>query len=377
MAEQPLILDMNLDGEKSRYILGPLAGLELPRYVKGFPPVYLLDEAVALLHAPWVEQIQNSCGSSPHQTLVVPGGETAKTMQQLEAIYTWLAAQAIGRDRTLVAVGGGAVLDVAGLAAGTWRRGMGFVSFPTTLLAMVDASIGGKTAINAAGLKNPVGLFYPACGVLADVGFLATLPRQAWRDGLAEMIKTAAIGDPLLFEEIHEARPDLWRLFAEGAPEDMVPGVLGCLPWARWIGRAAAVKAGIVNRDFREKGERRNLNLGHTLGHALEAWSKPSDRPLTHGEAVSVGMAVVFRLAAERGSCPLPLAVKMIEVLEASGLPITWTAPGPEELGRLLAGDKKQSTRVGLRWVLPEDLGKINHTGRVELDELYRWLQAI
>lgn len=376
MSEKSLNIDMNLDGTPCCYILGPLAGLELPRFVSAPPPVYVIDEAVARLHGPWVEQIQEGCVQGRHEALVVPGGEKAKTLAQLETIYQWLADHAVSRDRTLVAVGGGAVLDVAGMAAGSWRRGMGFVSFPTTLLAMVDASIGGKTAINTAGLKNSVGLFYPATAVLADVGFLATLPRQAWRDGLAELVKTAAIGDPDLFHEVHAHRRTLDELFAQGDPGAMVHGVLGHLPWANWISRAARVKAGIVNRDFREKGERKNLNLGHTLGHALEAWSRGQDRPLSHGEAVAVGMAVVFRLAAERGTCPLALAVKMIETLEACGLPITWQAPPRPELERLLGGDKKHSARSGLRWVLPERLGRLNHRATVEVDEVCKWLQA-
>lgn len=374
MREESLTIDMNLDGRSSRYILGPLACLELAHFVDCPPPVYVIDEAVARLHAPWVEQIQEGCVPTPQAALVLPGGEQVKTLEYLDRVFHWLAEHAVSRDRTLVAVGGGAVLDLAGLAAGTWRRGLNFVSFPTTLLAMVDAAIGGKTAINTAGIKNPVGIFHPARAILADVGFLATLPRQAWRDGLAELVKTAAIGDPDLFEEIHQARSTLKRMFGDGPGDELVPGVLGRVPWARWIGRAARVKAGIVNRDFRERGERKNLNLGHTLGHALEAWSQGQERPLSHGEAVAIGMAVVFRLAAERGSCPLALALKMIETLEACGLPITWTAPPRGELERLLGGDKKQSARSGLRWVLPEQLGRMNHNAPVEVDEVCKWL---
>lgn len=375
MTEKCRKIEMNLDGRNSTYILGPLAGLELGSQVPSPPPVYVLDEAVARLHKPWVEQIQEGCAHAHHETLVLPGGEQIKTLAHLESIYRWLAQHAVSRDRTLVAVGGGALLDLAGLAAGTWRRGMGLVSFPTTLLAMVDAAIGGKTAINAASLKNPVGLFYPATAVLADPCFLSTLSRQNWRDGLAEMIKTAAIGDPELFQDIHFHRHDLRHLFAKGPDDEMVPGVLGKLPWSRWIGQAAQVKAGIVNRDFREKGERKNLNLGHTLGHVLEAHSQGTDQPLTHGEAVAIGMAVVFRVAAERGSCPLPVAVKMVEVLEACGLPITWKSPPVDEMQRLLGGDKKSSAKMGLRWVLPESIGKMNHSARMEISELTKWLE--
>jgi 3-dehydroquinate synthase len=375
MREKSLIIDMELDGRSSRFVLGPLAGLELTHFVKAPPPVYLVDQAISRLHAPWLEQIQENCSAGGRETLVLPGGEQVKTLAQLEEVYRWLADRKVSRDRTLVAIGGGAVLDLAGLAAGTWRRGLPFVSFPTTLLAMVDASIGGKTAINTAGLKNPVGLFYPACAVLSDAGFLATLPRRAWRDGIAELIKTAAIGDARLFDEIHLNREVLRRLFADGDPDLMVHGVLGQLPWQDWISRAARVKAGVVTRDFREKGERKNLNLGHTLGHALEAWSQGGESPLTHGQAVAIGMAVVFRVAAERGTCPLPVAVMMIEILEACGLPISWPAPPRQELERLLGGDKKQTTRSGLNWVLPERIGKMNHRATVTVDEVLKWLE--
>ncbi len=129
-----------------------------------------------------------------------------------------------------------------------------------------------------------------------------------------------------------------------------------------------------MNRDFRENGLRRTLNLGHTLGHALEAWSMETDNPLSHGQAVSVGMAVVFRIAAERGTCPVATAVQVIEILEACGLPVTYPSPGADNLKRLFAGDKKQSAREGLRWVLPERIGKMDINGRVAVAEITKWL---
>jgi 3-dehydroquinate synthase len=365
---------MMLDGHPSRYVLGPLACLDLGRFVPHPPPVYIMDSKVAELHPQWLEQIQEGCGNYQHEALIVLGGESAKTMAKLAEVYDWLGRQDLSRDGTIVAVGGGAVLDLAGLAAATWRRGVNFVSIPTTLLAMVDAAIGGKTALNAAGLKNPVGVFHPAAGILADCGFLATLPRQVWRDGLAEMIKTAVIGDPRLFAHLHHSRVRLAEILADGDPDEPIPGILGALPWRQWIGQAATVKARVVNQDFREQGIRRALNLGHTLGHALEAWSHETDTPLSHGQAVSLGMAVVFRIAAERGTCPLASAVQVIELLEACGLPVTHPCPGTEVLERLLAGDKKQSAREGLRWVLPERIGKMDIRGQVAVADIAKWL---
>jgi len=149
--------------------------------------------------------------------------------------------------------------------------------------------------------------------------------------------------------------------------------VLGALPWRDWVARAAAVKADIVGRDFREQGPRRALNLGHTLGHALEAWRAGTDTPLSHGQAVAIGTAVVFRVAADRGLCPLTLAVRVIELLQACGLPTRCAAPPVDELERLLAADKKH--RGGrLRWVLPRGVRQLDLDGEVTTAELVRWL---
>ncbi len=374
MRDASMIIEMQLDGRSSRFVLGPLAGLELPRYVPAPPPVYVVDRKVAHLHGAWLDGIQAGCAHDPGRVLVIDGGESAKTPGRLLEVWDWLAERRLPRDGTLVGVGGGAVLDLAGFAASTWNRGVGFVSIPTTLLAMVDAAIGGKTAVNAGGLKNPVGTFHPAVAVLADCGFLATLPRRWWRDGMAELVKTAIIGEPRLWADLYTHREALHDLLGEGEPDEAIPGILGALPWRDWVGRAARVKADVVTRDFREAGPRRALNLGHTLGHVLEAWSARTERPLGHGEAVSVGMAVVFRVAVERGRCALPLALQVIEVLESCGLPTTWSAPPRDAIERMLAGDKKNA-RSGLRWVLPERVGSLDLDARIEVDELLRWLE--
>ncbi|MBE0566536.1 MAG: 3-dehydroquinate synthase [Krumholzibacteria bacterium] len=374
MRDRSTVIEMQLDGRTSRFILGPLAGLELPRYVAAPPPVYLVDRRVAELHREWLDGIQAGCPRDPLRVLVIEGGEGAKTPARLHQVWEWLAACRLTRDGTVVGIGGGAVLDLAGFAAATWNRGVGFVAIPTTLLAMVDAAIGGKTAVNAGGLKNPVGCFHPAVAVLADPCFLGTLSRRWWRDGMAELVKTAIIGEPRLWADLWGHRETLQRLLADGAADEPVGGVLGALPWRDWVGRAARVKADVVGRDFRESGPRRALNLGHTLGHVLEAWSARGERPLGHGEAVSVGMAVVVRVSAERGRCPLPLALQVIELLGCCGLPTSWPAPPREQLESLLLGDKKQSAGAGLRWVLPERIGRLDLDARIATDELLRWL---
>ncbi|MCB1182484.1 3-dehydroquinate synthase [bacterium] len=360
----------------SRFVLGPLAGLELEHYLRGGAPVFVVDAAVAAHHPDWLDQIQQGCTRLESPTLVLTGGEGVKTLARLGLIYDWLAARSVGRDGTVVGVGGGTVLDLVGLAAATWKRGVNFVALPTTLLAMVDAAIGGKTAINAAGLKNPVGAFHPASGILADCGFLTSLPLGAWRDGMAELVKTALIGDARLFADLHRDRAAIAALLGDrtAAPDAPVPGIIGALPWAEWIGRAARVKADVVNRDFRELGPRRALNLGHTLGHAVEAWSQDTAAPLSHGQAVAIGMAVVFRVAAERGTCPLPIAVQVIEILEACGLPVSCSCPPDPVLEVLISGDKKAVAGRGVRWVLPQEVGRMDLDGRVTTAELRKWL---
>jgi 3-dehydroquinate synthase len=218
-----------------------------------------------------------------------------------------------------------------------------------------------------------VGCFHPARAILADCGFLTTLPRRWWRDGMAELVKTAIIGEPHLFADLWSRRDEIAELLADGPDDAPPPHVLGRLPWRDWIGRAARVKADIVSRDYREGGLRRALNLGHTLGHVLEAWSAGGPRPLGHGEAVSIGMAVVFRIAAERGRCALPVALQVIELLQTCGLPVRCAAPPPDEFARLLAGDKKTAGSA-LRWVLPERVGCVDVDAEVAPAELLKWL---
>ncbi len=375
MATPSRTFPMTLAGAPSTYVLGPLGGLELARFVTAGTPLCIIDETVARMHPRWLEPIRQGCSGAAPRVLKLPGGEGTKTLAQLGRVYEWLADSALPRDGTLVGIGGGTILDLVGLAASTWRRGVNLVAIPTTLLAMVDAAIGGKTAINAAGLKNPVGTFHPARGILADVRFLSTLAARDWRDGLAEMIKTAVIGAPDLFQEMVDRREDLRRAIGTAAHDRTDAGILGALPWADWVARSAAVKVDIVNKDFREGGLRKALNLGHTLGHVLEAHSHGTDRPLSHGQAVSIGLAVVARISAGRGLFPVEEALGLIDLLQCCGLPITWPAPPAAELDRLLAGDKKGSARDGLCWVLPLRLGRVDVSARIGTDEILHWLE--
>jgi len=363
---------MTLDGRPSRFVLGALTPAAVAEFGDPATAVCMIDETV-VQRQPQLSQAWSATPASG-RTLTLPGGESVKSMAQLEHVYQWLAEQKVNRDQMIIGIGGGTVLDLVGLAAATWKRGVNFVAVPTTLLAMVDAAIGGKTAINTAGLKNPVGVFHPATGILADCDFLTSLSRDAWRDGLAEMIKTALIGDPRLFQELHDQRETLTKILGPDSTPETAPAIAGAAPWKDWIARAAAVKADVVNRDFREQGPRRALNLGHTLGHVIEASSHQTDDPLSHGAAVAIGMAFVFQLATERGQCPAETTAQVMSLLSACGLPTSYHRLEESELQRLLQSDKKASSQAGVRWVLPKDIGQMDLDGQVTLNEIKNWL---
>ncbi len=366
MTEEALTITMQLAGQSSRYQMGQTALQHLGEAIGGVPAAALIDAQVSTHHA---ARIKSALATPGLPTFVVPGGEGVKTLANLDQVFRWLAAIRLPRDGVLVGIGGGAVLDLTGLAASLWQRGIGFVAVPTTLLAMVDAAIGGKTAVNAAGLKNPVGSFHPARQILAEVPLLATLPRACWQDGLAETIKTAIIGDAELLASLYAQRAVIAQHLATGDPEADLPELVTALAWPEWIGRAARVKCELVVQDFKEAGPRQALNLGHTLGHALEAHSASSEQPLSHGAAVAIGMAVVSRIAAERRLYPQAAAEHLGELLTACGLPQRWPAPPRDELERLLAGDKKRRS-AELSWVLPAGEMGVQLDQRVGVDEL-------
>ncbi|MHB8080117.1 MAG: 3-dehydroquinate synthase, partial [Candidatus Krumholzibacteriia bacterium] len=301
--ETTLRLSLRLDGRPSSYLLGRGVLSLLPTLLGERPAVVLLDRGAVRERRARLDAALRDRHGRPLPTLTLAGGETVKSLATLERVYTWLARRKLSRDGTIVGVGGGALLDLAGFTAATWQRGVDFVSAPTTLLAMVDASLGGKTALDVAGVKNNVGAFHPATHVLADPGFLATLPRRQWRSGLAETIKAAVVASPSLFADLERHTPALRAAFGDASPRggrrDLAPAAALRLPWPAWIGAAARVKARLVGRDFREEGERRALNFGHTLGHALEAAGG-----LNHGEGVAAGMAMAVTIAHLRGLCP-------------------------------------------------------------------------
>jgi 3-dehydroquinate synthetase len=259
--------------------------------------------------------------------LVLPDGERGKTLAVLERSAQALLRAGCTRRSLVVAVGGGAVSDAAGFLAATYMRGVAWVAVPTTLLSMVDAAIGGKTAVNLPVAKNAVGAFHPPSAVLADPGALATLPPRELRSGMGEVLKYAALQPALL-----------GRTGGRGLPDAAL--VAGC----------ARYKVDVVRVDPFERAERKLLNLGHTFGHGVEAAGR--FERYTHGEAVAVGLAFAFRLAAAMGRVG-PLAVAEVEdAIVAAGLPVRVPAGVARRAAALMSFDKKR-TAAGLRWVLP------------------------
>lgn len=313
----------------------------------------LLDgrHRVAVLHQPTLTATADTIraylvdrGVDAHR-IEIPDAEDGKELAVLGFIYDMLGRIGLGRKDALVGLGGGAATDVAGFAAATWLRGVSVVQVPTTLLAMVDAAIGGKTGINTAAGKNLVGAFHQPDAVVVDLATLATLPPREILAGMAEVVKAGFIADPVILDRI-EADPR--------AALDPGGDVLGEL-----IQRAVAVKAAVVAADEKESGLREILNYGHTLAHAIEAVEHYRWR---HGDAVSVGMVFAAELARLAGRLDDATADRHRAILGALGLPVSYAADALPALLPYMAGDKK--TRAGvLRFVVLDGLAK---PGRLE-----------
>lgn len=264
------------------------------------------DSTVARLHLPALTASLGAAGLTV-QPLIVAPGEAAKNWRMLETVVETLLTRGVERGDAVVALGGGVVGDLTGFAAAILRRGCRFVQVPTTLLAQVDSSVGGKTAINAAAGKNLIGAFHQPAAVIIDPDLLDTLPPREVRAGYAEIAKTALLGDAAFFA------------WLEGNAAAVLAGEAAARVHA--IATSVAAKATIVAADERETGDvRALLNLGHTFGHALEAEAGFSDR-LLHGEAVAIGCALAFRFSAERGLCAPADADRVAAHLAATGLP--------------------------------------------------------
>jgi shikimate kinase/3-dehydroquinate synthase len=274
---------------------------------------------------------------------VLRPGEEHKHTASLESI--WNAALAAGADRKsrFVALGGGVVSDVAGFAAATFMRGVSWVCVPTTVLAMVDASVGGKTAIDLPGAKNAVGAFWQPSAVLCDVEHLTTEPDRGYASGLAEVIKSAIIGDPDLFTLVEKNAGAIRSRDLDAVTEI--------------VRRSVRVKASIVSRDPREEGIRATLNLGHTVGHALEANDGYGN--LRHGEAISLGLVAALRIGERLGKTDRTLTERCIRTLGNLGLPIDLSTQPLASAVNLLGHDKKRAGAL-LRFIVAREVGRVD-----------------
>ncbi len=287
--------------------------------------------------------------------VILPDGERYKTWETLDRIFDALLSHALDRKSTLIALGGGVMGDLAGFAAATYQRGVPFIQIPTTLLAQVDSSIGGKTAVNHARGKNMIGAFYQPNVVLADTDTLKTLPQREFCAGLAEIIKYGLIRDAEFFSWL-EARMD--NLLARDAAA-LTHAIL----------RSCENKAAVVMADEREQGERALLNLGHTFGHAIE--TALGYGKWLHGEAVATGMVMAARLSCERGHLAEADLKRIIAILERAGLPVRAPAIAAERMLELMQLDKKNDSGK-IRLVLLHRIGEafvepgVGHTQLLE-----------
>jgi 3-dehydroquinate synthase len=294
---------------------------------------------------PWAVKVARSIKRAGLKTAihVIPAGERSKSMNQLLEVLAFLERQRIDRGGCVIAVGGGTVGDLAGFAAAVWQRGIRLVAVPTTLLAMVDSSIGGKTGVNGTRFKNAIGAFWQPSAVIADLASIETLPPASYRDAFAEVVKYAVAMDRGLFDLLQKERQ---RLLDED--QAMLERV---------VFRCVAAKALVVAKDEREKGPRAILNYGHTAGHALEA---ASGFRISHGRAVAFGMRVAARIALSMELCGKRLVESQDELLTAYGLSDRVPKVDPSRVLAAIPLDKK-ARRGKVAWVMPRRLGHADY----------------
>ena len=318
-------------------------GALLARSLRGRDVMLVSDRNVAPLYADRVAAaLQAARPEAQVHRHVLPAGEAAKTLAHFAEVTTALAEARMRRDATLFALGGGVIGDLAGFAAACWMRGIDCVQLPTTLLAMVDSSVGGKTAVDLPQGKNLVGAFHPPRAVIADTAALRTLPPRELRAGLAEVVKYGALGDADFLDWL-DGHADALLAMDDAA-------------LAEAIARSCAHKAAIVARDPFEHGERALLNLGHTFGHAIE--TEQGYDGLNHGEAVAVGMVLAAQLSEVLGLAPAADTARLRALLQRLGLPVA--LPSGLDPDRLLAHmrlDKKAQAN-GLRFIVWDGIGR-------------------
>jgi 3-dehydroquinate synthase len=339
----------------------PRLGKECARRQLGAKCAVITDAAVAPHFARTTLQSLADAGFEP-LLITVPAGETSKNLRQVHACYDQLAAQRLERRSFVVALGGGVVGDLAGFVAATYLRGLPFVQVPTTLLAHVDSSVGGKVGVNLKAGKNLVGAFHQPRLVLADLDTFATLPPREYRAGLAEVIKYGIIYDAALFRRLERCMP---KLLAKD------PAALATV-----VARCCEIKAEVVGQDETESGLRAILNFGHTIGHAIEAISGYGK--FLHGEAISIGQVAAARLSSTLAGFPAADALRIERLFVAAGLPVTIPLDA-KRTARLLDAmklDKKVSAGE-VKFVLAEQIGRVTWGQKVPADAINQVLATL
>ena len=346
----------------SRYnvYIGPGAMDEIPGGLKlsrtGKRLFLVTNPAVFELHGFNLKEKLQAAGFEV-ETLIVPEGEDFKSLETAGSLYTELASLLAERSTPILALGGGVIGDLAGFVAATYMRGIPLVQIPTTLLAQVDSSIGGKTAVNHGKLKNQIGAFYQPSAVFSDSSVLRTLPPGHISNGLAEVIKSAVIGDPQLFRLLEQNMGQVLGL--EQKTMDAV------------IARTAGLKARVVNKDERDKGLRNILNLGHTTGHAIET---VTCYKINHGTAVAIGMMVAARISRRMGLFSERDLGRLTGVIMAAGLPTSMPDISTADVLDAVKHDKKVSAGR-LKFILPVGIGKVTISDSVSLEMVAQALE--
>lgn len=331
-------------------VIGPglidAAGEEIARRLPGVRAAILTDTTVAGLHYERLSIALRAAGID-HVQIVVPPGETTKSFAQLTDVVDQIIGARLERGDVVIALGGGVIGDLAGFASAIVRRGMGFVQMPTTLLAQVDSSVGGKTGINSPRGKNLIGAFHQPALVLSDTALLDTLSPREFAAGYAEIAKMALIDRPNFFDWLDANREAIFT----GGPERVESVRQSCI-----------AKAAVVAADEREEGSRALLNLGHTFGHALEAAVGYDAKRLVHGEGVAIGTVLAHRFSARLGLCPPADAERCEAHFAAVGLPtrIAEIPGAPLDVATLMAGigQDKKVRRGSLTFILTRGIGE-------------------
>jgi len=366
-ADQPVTVEVGLGDRAYDILIGSgllsRAGEEISRRLPGTRAAVITDENVAAAHLDTLKTGLEKGGIQP-AVIKLPPGEKTKSFAHLEEVVDGVLAARLERGDVVIALGGGVIGDLTGFAAGIVRRGMNFVQIPTSLLAQVDSSVGGKTGINSPRGKNLVGVFLQPRLVLADTEVLDTLPIREFRAGYAELAKYGLIDRPDFFAWL-EAN---WEKVFAGGPER-----------AQAIAEACRAKADVVARDEFETGDRALLNLGHTFGHALEAATQYDGARLVHGEGVAIGMALAHRFSSRLNLASPDDAARVETHLRAVGLPwrmsdIAGELPDAEALLAFITQDKKVS-RGALTFILTRGIGQAFIAKDVPASEVLSFLR--